>query len=128
MKKGAVIFLLAALLVTTGCGKTEVPPENSQKKFTAQIEELQRKIDKLKESYTRKLDEMQTKFDEQMARAYQEYHESMAALKQKQDKANKDLAELKSATGATWEKARTKMEKTAEDLQKAYERAKSRFK
>jgi hypothetical protein len=52
----------------------------------------------------------------------------MAALKEKQDKANKDLAEFKSATGATWEKARTKMAKTAEDLQRAYEQAKSRFK
>jgi DNA repair exonuclease SbcCD ATPase subunit len=128
MKKKAVIFLLAALLATTGCSKTESPPENSQKKFTAQMEELQRKIEKLEESYTRKLDEMQTKFDEQMARAREEYNESMAALKEKKDKANQELAELKSAPGATWEKARTKMEKTAEDLQRAYERARSRFK
>jgi outer membrane lipoprotein-sorting protein len=85
MTKGALIFLLAALLATTGCGQTGSPRENSHKKFTAQMEELQRKIDDLKESYNRELDELQTKFDKQMARAYKEYHKSMAALKQKQD-------------------------------------------
>ena len=62
-----------------------------------------------------------------MARARQEYNESMTALKQKQDKANKDWAELKSATDATWEKARTKMQKTFEDLQREYEKAKTRL-
>jgi uncharacterized membrane-anchored protein YhcB (DUF1043 family) len=128
MKKVLGIVFVAMLLITTGCGKAESPQEKAQKKVTGQMEQLQKNIDNLKKSYTDRLAEMQKKFDAQMAKAHKEYSESMAALKQKQDEAKKELAELKTATGAAWQKAKVKLDKTVDDLQKAYDKAKSQFK
>jgi septal ring factor EnvC (AmiA/AmiB activator) len=128
MKKVLGIIFVAMLLITTGCGKAETPQQKAQKKVTAQMDQLQKNIDNLKKSYTDRLTEMQKKFDAQIAKARKEYSESMAALKQKQDEAKKELAELKKATGAVWQKAKVKLDKTVDDLQKSYEEAKSRFK
>ncbi|HZE20718.1 MAG TPA: hypothetical protein VE082_01575 [Desulfobaccales bacterium] len=128
MKKVLGIIFATMLLITIGCGKAETPQEKFQKKVTGQLEKLHTNINALKESYSKKLDAMKKKFDEQMAKAHKEYNESMASLKEKQDEAKKQLTEMKTATGATWEKGKAKLSQTVEGLQKAYEQAKAKFK
>jgi uncharacterized membrane-anchored protein YhcB (DUF1043 family) len=128
VKKVAGIIAMVALVMFVGCAKSESPQEKFQKKATAQIEEMQKKIDKLKEAYDANSAEMRKKFDEQMAAGKKHYDEAVADLKLKEAAVKKELADMKSATGEAWEKAKEKMDIMTDEMEKAYEKIKSQFK
>lgn len=112
MRRVTLAIFLTLLLIATGCGKAkaETAQEQFQKKAAAQIEEMQKKIDELK-----------AKFNEK-------FNEQMAELQKKEDAAKQEMEEMKAATGAAWDKAKTKISGTVEDLEKSYERVKAHFK
>ncbi|MEJ2671198.1 MAG: hypothetical protein P8168_03140 [Deltaproteobacteria bacterium] len=128
MKKLAAIISMLALVMLVGCGKAETPQQTYQKKATAKIEDMQKKINKLTEEYSAKVAEMHKKFNEKMATGKKSYDETVAGLKQQQAAAKKELAAMKSATGDAWEKAKAKMDKMMEGMEKTYEKVKSELK
>jgi hypothetical protein len=52
----------------------------------------------------------------------------MAELQKKEDAAKQELKEMEAATGAAWDKAKTKISGTMEELEKSYEKVKAHFK
>jgi cytochrome c556 len=112
MKRMTLAIIMTLLLIATGCGKAkaETAQEQFHKKTATQIEEMQKKIDELK------------------AKSSEKFHEEMAELQKKEDAAKQEFEEMKAATGAAWDKAKTKISGTVEDLEKSYERAKAHFK
>jgi hypothetical protein len=128
MKKLTWIIAMLALVVLIGCTKTETPQEKFQKEVSVKIEEIQKNVDKLKEAYDAKVAEMRKQFDEKMTTGKKSYDEAVANLKDKEAAAKKELADMKSATGDAWEKAKDKMQKTTAELEKAYENIKATLK
>ena len=124
----AILSVLAFLVVVIGCGKAETPQEKFKKQATAKIEEMQKKIDKLKGDYNAKVTEMRKKFEEKMVTGKKKYDEAVGSLKAQEDAAKKELKAMKSATGEAWEKAKEKMTKMLDSMEKAYEHIKAQMK
>jgi outer membrane murein-binding lipoprotein Lpp len=122
---GIIITLVIALMMLIGCGKSESPQEKYQDQATAKVEEMQKKIEQLKDAYNAKASAMQKEFDDKMAKLKKHYDDGMAELKQKQTTVKQGLADMKSATGDAWEKAKVKMDNMIEDMGKAFEKVKS---
>jgi TolA-binding protein len=128
VKKLVGIISMLALIMLVGCGKPETPQQKYQEQSTSKIEQMQKKIDKLKGAYDAKAAEMRKKFDEQMAAGKKKYEEAVASLNHQEEEAKKELAAMKTATGAAWEKAKAKMDKLTAEMEKAYENIKSQLK
>jgi TolA-binding protein len=128
VKKLVVIISMLALVMLVGCGKPETPQQKYQKQSTSKIEEMQKNIDKLKGAYDAKAAAMRKKFDEQMAAGKKHYEEALASLKKQEAEAKKELAAMKSATGAAWEKAKGQVDKMINDMEKTYESLKAQLK
>jgi hypothetical protein len=128
VKKIVGIISMLALVMLIGCGKAESPQEKFQRETTATIEGMKQKIDKLQDAYDAKTIAMRKEFDEKMAAAKKKYTEAVASLKEQQAAATKELADMKSATGEAWEKAKEKMDKMSDEMEKAYEKIKSELK
>lgn len=129
MAETGIIFMVAvALMMLIGCGKAESPQERFQEETTAKLQEMQKKIDQLKDVYNARVSTMREEFNNKMAQFKKSYDEGVTNLKQKQAAAKQGLADMKSATGEAWEKAKVKMDKMTEDMSKSLEKITSELK
>jgi hypothetical protein len=112
MKRMTLAIIMTLLLITTGYGiaQAETAQEQFHKETATQIEEMQKKIDELK------------------AKSSEKFHEEMAELQKKEDAAKQELKGMEAATGAAWDKTKTKISGTVDDLEKSYEKVKAHFK
>ncbi len=112
MKRMTLAIIMTLLLIATGYGiaKAETTQEQFHKKTATQVEGMQKKIDELK------------------AKSNEKFHEEMAELQKKEEAAKQELKEMEAATGAAWDKAKTKISGTVDDLEKSYEKVKAHFK
>jgi uncharacterized coiled-coil protein SlyX len=81
------------------------------------LTELNRKMDELAAGFRKTEDQTR----DELNRLYDEF-------KTKQGSARKDLEEMRNATNEKWDQMKLKMNKSIEELNKIYERAKSRDK
>jgi TolA-binding protein len=125
---GIISMLALVMVMLIGCGKPETPQEKFQKQTTAKIEEMQKKIDTLTGEYKAKVAELRKQFEEKMVMGKKHYDAALAGLKNQEAAAKKELAAMKTATGAAWEKAKEKMDKMTAEMEKAYEDLKSQLK
>jgi long-subunit fatty acid transport protein len=128
VKKLTVIISMLALVMLVGCGKPQTPQQEYQQQTTSKIDQMQKKIDKLKGEYNAKVKAMRQAFDEKMAAGKKNYDAAVANLKNQEAAAKKELKAMKSATGAAWEKAKAKMDKMVSDMEKGYENLKAQLK
>ena len=117
MRKLLMVVIMATLMLTMGCAKTESPQAKYQKKAAAKIEAMQKKIS-----------EMKVKFKSRMADMQKSFEANIAKLQKQEEAAKKELAALKSASGQVWEKAKEKLDKTAAELEKSIEKMTSHLK
>ncbi len=127
-KNGIISMVVVALMMFIGCGESESPQEKYQKQTTAKLEEMQKKIDHLKDAYNAKVSAMRQEFDNKMAKVQKRYDEAVLDLQQKQTAVKQGLADMKSATGEAWEKAKVKMDNMTADMGKALEKITSELK
>ncbi|BCR06748.1 hypothetical protein DESUT3_38170 [Desulfuromonas versatilis] len=87
-----------------------------REKFEARLRELKAQLELL-----------EAKADLAKAEAGIEYQKQIKELRQKRDAMSARLEELKKAGGDAWRDLRTGLEKAAEDLKGALERARDKF-
>jgi predicted nucleic acid-binding Zn-ribbon protein len=95
---------------------TEQQREQYQKRITAQINEIQKKIAELSEKAEKAKPEVQAKLKEEME-----------ALQKQAEASRKKLAKLTAASGKAWEDIKAGLDKAMQDLRKSYQDASSHF-
>jgi len=139
MKKLVLLVITAFLaMLALGCGKKEEPPqvkqpvtekqvqqqakealdtlkayteqqkEEYQKKVTDQVAELQKKMEEMKAQFDKAAPEMKARLDKEMAEA-----------KGSLDTLQKNLGDMKSATGKAWEDMKGNVNQILEGWQKS---------
>ena len=113
------LMILAGCAAETGA-QNSAETEEGRKKSEQQLEQEIDALDK-------KLDELERKLIATRKQAQEELKQKIPELREKQASLKKDLAKLRSASGAAWEEIRTGTEQALQEMEKAFDRASTRF-
>jgi membrane-bound lytic murein transglycosylase len=87
---------------------TEQQKEEYQKKVADQVAEIKKKVEEMKGQFDKAAPELKTRLEKEMAEA----NKDLGALQ-------KNLAEMKTATGKAWEDMKSSVNQALQDLQKS---------
>jgi hypothetical protein len=93
-----------------------------------QKDEYQRRLEALTRELDERIDDLRDRAEAVGAEARKEYAQEIEELRQRREAVRQRLARVKSASAEAWEDIKSGVSAALEDLQKAYERARSRFK
>lgn len=91
------------------------------------LQQSQHKMENKAAEIGKKLDELEQKMKTSKDEAKADMSRQMDELREMQKKVHKKLNEMKIASGKAWQDAKDGAQSTMDDLQKAYEKARSRF-
>ena len=91
------------------------------------LQQSQHKMENKAAEIGKKLDELEQKMKTSKDEAKADMSRQMDELREMQKKVQKKLQEMKIASGKAWQDAKEGAQSTMDDLQKAYEKARSRF-
>jgi uncharacterized protein HemX len=91
------------------------------------LQQSQHKMENKAAEIGKKLDELEQKMKTSKAEAKADMSRQMDELREMQKKVQIKLKEMKIASGKAWQDAKEGAQSTMDDLQKAYEKARSRF-
>ena len=91
------------------------------------LQQSQHKMENKAAEIGKKLDELEQKIKTSKEEAKTDMSRQMVELREMQKKVQKKLQEMKIASGKAWQDAKEGAQSTMDDLQKAYEKARSRF-
>jgi len=98
------------------------PNESQQKKHYEK--NMQERLGKL----GKQLDELKAKAAAMTAKAQKDINQDLAKAEERREAASRKLEKIRKESTATWKKFSADLDKAAEDFEKAYEKAKERFK
>ena len=91
------------------------------------LQQSQNKMENKAAEIGKKLDELEQKIKTTKEEAKADMSRQMDELREMQKKVQNKLKEMKIASGKAWQDAKEGAQATMDDLQKAYEKARSRF-
>ena len=91
------------------------------------LQQSQHKMENKAAEIGKKLDELEQKMKTSKDEAKADMSRQMDELREMQKKVQNKLKEMKVASGKAWQDAKEGAQSTMDDLQKAYEKARSRF-
>ena len=126
IRVAARLMTVVAVIVFTGCfvGRNVAAAQVDDQESRQQG---QNKMEKKAADIGKKLDELEQKMKTTKEEAKADITQQMAELREMQKRVQEKLREMKSASGKAWQDAKDGAQSTMNDLQKAYEKARSRF-
>ena len=91
------------------------------------LQQSQHKMENKAAEIGKRLDELEQKMKTSKDEAKADMSRQMGELREMQKNVQKKLKEMKVASGKAWQDAKEGAQATMDDLQKAYEKARSRF-
>ncbi len=104
------------------------PSQTTARDTSRDREQYERSMEERLKKVGKELDELKAKVAAAAERTEEEMKQSLAEAEQKQKMASGKLEELRKESAKRWKKLSAEMNQAVEDLEKACERARSRFK